>query len=62
MQFHTNYRPKKFISNFLTQHYKGQSVQILQGCCKKCLKHGKSTIFNLYTHLWSLLLEEGTIN
>ena len=62
MQFHANYEPKKFMSSFLTQHYKGRSVQILQGCCKKCLKHGKPTIYNLSTHPWSRLLDEGTID
>ena len=62
MQFHENYEPKRFIAAFLTQHYKGHSVQVLQGCCRKCLKHGKPTIFNLTTHPWSRLLEEGTID
>jgi hypothetical protein len=62
MQFHANYDPKKYVASFLKQHYKGQSVQILHGCCRKCLKHGNPAIHNLSTHPWDRLLSEGTID
>ena len=62
MQLHANYEPKRFIAGFMAQHYKGHSVQVIQGCCRKCLKHGSPTIFKLSTHPWSRLLEEGTID
>ena len=62
MQFHATYDPKKYIATFLAQHYKGHSVQIVQGCCRKCLKHGQPIICNLSTHPWSRLLSDGTID
>ena len=61
MEFHAIYDPKKYISSFLERHYKGHSVQIVHGCCRKCLKHGQPVIYNLATHPWSRLLD-GTID
>ena len=52
------YDPNKYMAAYLEHHYKGPSVQIVQGCCRKCLKHGKPSIFNLSTHPWSSLLGE----
>jgi hypothetical protein len=61
-QYHANYDPKKYISTFMSQHYKGHSIQILEGSCKKCLKHGNPVIYKLATHPWSRLLEENIID
>jgi hypothetical protein len=62
MQFHAVYDPKKYIAGFLSKHYKGHSVQILSGCCRKCLKHGQANIYKLTTHPWKRLLDEDTID
>ena len=51
------YDPKKYMASFLQQHYKGHSVQIVEGCCRKCLKNGKPSIYSLTTHPWSSLLD-----
>jgi hypothetical protein len=56
------YDPKKYMASFLEQHYKGQSVQIVEGCCRKCLKNGKPTIYNLSAHSWSSLFLQNTID
>ena len=62
MQFHATYNPKQYVASFLSQHYKGRSVQIIHGCCRKCLKHGEPVIHNLETRPWSSLLADGTID
>jgi len=62
MQHHERFEPTKFVASFLSRHYKGHSVQVLRGCCRKCLKHGQPTIYSLATHPWSRLLEEETID
>jgi hypothetical protein len=61
-QYHAVYDPKKYIAGFMSHHYKGPSIQILEGICRKCLKHGKPVIYKLATHPWSRLLEEDIID
>jgi hypothetical protein len=58
----SNYDPKKYMASFLDHHYKGHSIQIQHGCCRKCLKHGKPVIHNLATQPWSSLFADGIIN
>jgi hypothetical protein len=61
-QYHAVYDPKKYIAGFLSQHYKGPSVQILEGSCRKCLKHGQPVIYKLATHPWKTLLEQDIVD
>ena len=56
------YDPKKYMASFLEQHYKGHSVQIVEGCCRKCLKNGKPSIYSLSAHPWSSLFLQNTID
>jgi hypothetical protein len=59
---HASYDPKKFMEAFLSKHYKGHSVQIVHGCCRKCLKHGQPIIYDLSKDPWGKLLTEGLID
>ena len=53
----SNYDPKKYMASFLIHHYKGRSIQILHGCCRKCLKHGQPVIHDLQNQPWSSLFD-----